>query len=134
MLNLKNRYGPWALVTGASSGIGAALVRQLATEGLNIVSVARTQAKLERQAELLRQEFGLRARGRSKELDHGNEFVKPGIRRLQRPKIPLHDLAFIKCERGFEEPLLGAKFRKQAVAIDLDVINKRLCRGPMKTM
>ena len=62
MLNLKNRYGPWALVTGASSGIGAALVRQLATEGLNIVSVARTQAKLERQAQLLRREFGVEVR------------------------------------------------------------------------
>jgi len=62
MLNLKNRYGPWALVTGASSGIGAALVRQLAAEGLNIVSVARTQAKLERQAQLLRQEFDIEVR------------------------------------------------------------------------
>ncbi len=62
MLDLKNRYGPWALVTGASSGIGAALVKQLATEGLNIVSVARTQAKLEEQAQSLREEFGVEVR------------------------------------------------------------------------
>ncbi len=68
MLGLKDRYGLWALVTGASSGIGAALVKQLAAEGLNIVSVARTQAKLEEQAQSLREEFGVEVRTVSADL------------------------------------------------------------------
>ena len=40
-------YGPWAVVTGASSGIGEELARQVAGEGLNVVLVARRVERLE---------------------------------------------------------------------------------------
>lgn len=44
-----DRYGEgsWALVTGASDGIGAEYCIQLAREGFNICLVSRTRAKLE---------------------------------------------------------------------------------------
>lgn len=39
--NLKKRYdAQWALVTGASSGIGRAIVEKLAGQGINVVMVA----------------------------------------------------------------------------------------------
>lgn len=50
MQGLKGRYGEWALVTGATSGIGRALVQRLAGEGMNIITVARTRDALEAQA------------------------------------------------------------------------------------
>ncbi|MEL6706086.1 MAG: SDR family NAD(P)-dependent oxidoreductase [Bacteroidota bacterium] len=43
---MKNDYGPWAVVTGASAGIGKEFAIQLADAGLNVVLVARRRAKL----------------------------------------------------------------------------------------
>jgi uncharacterized protein len=44
------KYGPWALVAGASDGVGAAFAARLAERGVNVVLLARRQAVLDRVA------------------------------------------------------------------------------------
>jgi uncharacterized protein len=39
--NFAARYGPWAIVAGASEGLGAAYAEELAARGLNLILIAR---------------------------------------------------------------------------------------------
>ena len=51
---MKSLRGRTALITGGSAGIGLAIARALAREGMNLVLAARTQESLERSASELR--------------------------------------------------------------------------------
>ena len=52
------RFGPWAVVTGASSGLGREFAQQLAANGFNLVLVSRREAALEHVGQALKQRYG----------------------------------------------------------------------------
>jgi short-subunit dehydrogenase len=54
----RTKYGPWALILGASEGVGVAFARQLGQAGVNTVLVARQHVLLQSVAQRVRAETG----------------------------------------------------------------------------
>lgn len=59
-LDLKDKA---AVITGAGTGIGLAVARALASEGVHVALCARTGERVEREAARINREFGVTARG-----------------------------------------------------------------------
>src|SRR6267378_2799160 len=64
----KQQFGPWALVTGASSGIGPEFARQIAAAGINLVLVARREALLNEVGRHITRDFGVQFRALTMDL------------------------------------------------------------------
>ena len=62
MTDFATKYGPWAVVAGASDGVGAAFADALASRGLNVVLLARRQAVLDRVAADISARHGVETR------------------------------------------------------------------------
>lgn len=58
----RDKYGPWAVITGASDGIGRAIAHRAAGDGLNVVLAARSAGKLEELAAELSRAHGVQTR------------------------------------------------------------------------
>lgn len=61
-MNLKKKYGRYALIAGASEGIGAAFSEYLAKSGLDLILIARKKQPLEKLACFLREKYSVNAR------------------------------------------------------------------------
>ena len=64
----RDRFGPWAVIAGGSDGIGAAFAATLVRRGINLVLVARDEAKLSKTAALLREKYSCEVRCLSSDL------------------------------------------------------------------
>ena len=64
----RERYGPWAVIAGASEGTGECYARQLAAMGINLVLVSRRQEALEGLGRDLASEFGIEYRACAQDL------------------------------------------------------------------
>jgi short-subunit dehydrogenase len=118
--DFKTRYGTWALVAGASEGLGAAFARQIGARGLNVVLVAR-------RAELLAQ--------LATEIRAGGVEVKTLALDLGAPDL---EARLVEATRDLEIGLvvynaaysLIGDFVKQDLASKLRVVDVN-CRGPI---
>lgn len=72
MIAFRERYGPWALVAGASAGLGEAFSRALAARGMSLLLVARRREPLERLAAELRATHAVEVRVAAVDLGQGD--------------------------------------------------------------
>jgi uncharacterized protein len=110
------RYGPWAVVTGASDGIGQAFARHLAARGLNLVLVARREPLLRALAAELQQSHGVQCRVVDADLAH-----LEAVRRLADATADL-DVGLLVAAAGFgtSGPLLDAELGVETEMADLN--------------
>jgi len=92
---LAERYPGWAVITGASAGIGAEFARQLAASGFSCVLVARREERLRSLAEELEKRHGIATRVVAADLA-----AEDGPARLARAVADL-DVALLVNNAGF---------------------------------
>jgi short-subunit dehydrogenase len=113
------RYGPWALVCGASEGIGAALSRDLAARGIHLVLVARRAEPLE----ALAAELSSKVTVRIEALDLGEPDV--GERLAERTAdLDLGLIVYNACHSVIGE-FLDVPLADKLATLDVN------CRGPV---
>ena len=69
MERFKEKYGPWALITGAASGIGAEFANQLGALGLNLVLVDRKEDSFDEITGRLTSQYGIDVKVIQKDLE-----------------------------------------------------------------
>jgi short-subunit dehydrogenase len=61
-MNFQQRYGKWAIVAGASDGLGAEYAKQLASRGLDLILIARREELLQALASQLSEQYKIKAK------------------------------------------------------------------------
>lgn len=107
MSDFKSKYGPWALVTGASSGIGREFSQQLAAKGFNLVLIARRKALLDGLGQELESKYGILAKSVAVDLSESGT-------------IDIIDKATKEIEIGLLVPNAGTETHGAFLKHDLD--------------
>jgi short-subunit dehydrogenase len=115
------KYGPWAVIAGASVGLGAEFARQLAAKGLNLVLVARRVGPLEERARVLTETYGIEVR--TVPLDLASADLQSAL----CERIRDLDVGLLVYNAALE--LIGS-FLEQDLADKLRIIDVN-CRGPL---
>jgi len=107
------KFGPWAVVTGASDGIGRAFAEELARRGVHVILVARRQERLEQLATDLTQAHGVQCQVLPANLSHpqGIQLVLDGS--------AVRDVGLVVCAAGFGT---SGPFLQNELSTELDML------------
>jgi short-subunit dehydrogenase len=112
----------WALITGASVGIGDCFARLLASEGFNVIINARSRDKLEERAEFLRKSYGVEVIVLAADLATECEKVEEYIQ-SHEIEVLINNAGF-----GLNQSFLSSPIEEEQRVLDV------LVRAPMRLM
>jgi uncharacterized protein len=118
----QQRYGPWAVVAGASEGLGAAFADDLAARGLHLVLIARRSDVLDALADRLRTRHGIDVITVAMDLADGG-FAEFLAAQAQQHEI---GVAVYNAAYSFVGPLLASPLDDALRVTDVNV------RGPLR--
>ncbi|XP_059618408.1 inactive hydroxysteroid dehydrogenase-like protein 1 [Phlebotomus argentipes] len=70
---LAEKYGNWAVITGSTDGIGKQYARELASRGINVVLISRTEKKLVEVANEIEQDFHVKTKWIAADFSQGRD-------------------------------------------------------------
>ena len=114
----------WALVTGATAGIGESFTRLLASKGYNIALVARDEARLHERAAGLREKYGIQTFVLPADLA-----TKSGVKSVEK-YIQSYEIEVLINNAGFG---INKAFTVSDLGDEQDLLNV-LVRTPMRLM
>ncbi|MCC6877258.1 MAG: SDR family oxidoreductase [Sandaracinaceae bacterium] len=120
-LGRRDLQGRTALVTGASSGLGAAFARQLARRGADVVLVARRADRLEALAEELRAELGVEATPLAYDLADPIS-ARALVAELDARGLAV-DLLINNAGAGLHADFLATEWERQRAQIQLNLVS-----------
>ena len=109
----------WVLITGASSGFGEEFARQYAEFGHPLVLAARRLDRLERLAETLRREFGVRVV--VEQIDLTDLAAVSGLHQCLRDQGIGIDILINNAGHGLQGPFLDAPLDSALSMVQLDI-------------
>ncbi|MFT4235040.1 MAG: SDR family NAD(P)-dependent oxidoreductase [Microbacterium sp.] len=108
-----------ALITGGTSGLGAGFAKLLASEGHDLVIVARDETRLAETAASLSQTYGISVETISADLSQRDDVARVA-ERLESTDAPI-DILINNAGFGIHSPLTGADTSEHERAIDVMV-------------
>ncbi|XP_042201754.1 very-long-chain 3-oxoacyl-CoA reductase-like isoform X2 [Callorhinchus milii] len=125
-------YGKWAVVTGATSGIGKGYARELARQGLNVVLISRSWERLKDTAAEIEKEHGRSVKIIQADFTKGPSIYGPIAQSLGGLEIGILVNNVGKTYQPADIPsyFLDVTEPQQAIA---DIVNCNVLSGPMMT-
>lgn len=74
--NLIDKYGKWAVITGATDGIGKEYAKELAKQGINVVLISRTKDKLIAVSNEIEAEYKVKTKWIAADFSKGKEIYR----------------------------------------------------------